>query len=68
MTAYSSLGNITQPQGGAVPLLENPTVVEVAKSNKRTPAQVLLRWAVEKGAAVIPKSTNPGTRSCLRLV
>lgn len=40
-------------------LMENPVVVEIANKHKKTPAQVLLRHMVQKGIAVIPKSTNP---------
>ncbi|XP_006802518.1 uncharacterized oxidoreductase YtbE [Neolamprologus brichardi] len=48
--AYSSLG-----QGD---LVTDPVVLEVAKQCQRTPAQVLLRWAVQQGVAVLPKSSN----------
>jgi 2,5-diketo-D-gluconate reductase A len=38
--------------------LDHPTVVEIAQRLDRTPAQVLLRWSVQHGAVVIPKSTR----------
>jgi 2,5-diketo-D-gluconate reductase A len=38
--------------------LDHPTVVEVASRLGRTTAQVLLRWAVQRGAVVIPKSSR----------
>jgi diketogulonate reductase-like aldo/keto reductase len=38
--------------------LEDPTVVEVARRAGRTPAQVMLRWAVQRGIPVIPKSVR----------
>ncbi|KAJ8874277.1 hypothetical protein PR048_025121 [Dryococelus australis] len=40
-------------------LMSNPVVLEVAAAHGKTPAQVLLRFAVQKDIAVIPKSTNP---------
>ena len=40
-------------------LLEHPTVLAVAVVHSRTPAQVLLRWAVQRGWAVLPKSATP---------
>ncbi|VVC28299.1 NADP-dependent oxidoreductase domain [Cinara cedri] len=40
-------------------MLENDVVVEVAKKHRKTPAQVLLRFFVQNGVSVIPKSTNP---------
>ena len=38
--------------------LEDPTVLDVAGRVGRTPAQVLLRWALQREAIVIPKSTH----------
>jgi len=49
--AYSSLGC------GA--LLGDTTVAEVARELGRTPAQVLLRWALQNGLSVVPKSASP---------
>lgn len=39
--------------------LGHATVVSVARKHARTPAQVLLRWGVEKEFVVIPKSVTP---------
>ncbi|XP_068164691.1 aldo-keto reductase MSMEG_2408/MSMEI_2347-like [Antennarius striatus] len=49
--AFSSLGK------GA--LFTQPILTEVASRNRCTPAQVLLRWAVQQRVPVIPKSANP---------
>jgi diketogulonate reductase-like aldo/keto reductase len=38
--------------------LDHPTVVAVARRVDRTPAQVLLRWGVQKNTVVIPKSSR----------
>ena len=38
--------------------LENPVVTELARRLERTPAQVLLRWAIQHRAVVIPKSSH----------
>jgi 2,5-diketo-D-gluconate reductase A len=38
--------------------LDDPTVAEVACTHGRTPAQVLLRWAIERAITVIPKSVH----------
>ena len=40
--------------------LEHRTIVEIARRVGRTPAQVLLRWGLEHGYVVIPKSQNRG--------
>jgi diketogulonate reductase-like aldo/keto reductase len=36
--------------------IDDPTVARIARSHGRTPAQVLLRWAVQRDVVVIPKS------------
>lgn len=38
--------------------LHDPTIVGVAERIGRTPAQVMLRWAIQLGAVVIPKSSR----------
>ncbi|MER7334883.1 MULTISPECIES: aldo/keto reductase [unclassified Micromonospora] len=40
-------------------VLGDPTVVDVAEQVGRTPAQVVLRWHVQRGDIVFPKSTTP---------
>lgn len=40
-------------------LLANPVLGAVARSVGRTPAQVALRWAMQLGCVVIPKSARP---------
>lgn len=40
-------------------LLEHSTISSIAKKHSKTTAQVLLRWATQRGVAVIPKSGNP---------
>ncbi|MGI9094005.1 MAG: aldo/keto reductase [Thermoleophilaceae bacterium] len=40
-------------------LLDDRTVAEIAEAHGRTPAQVILRWHVETGNVVIPKSVTP---------
>ncbi|KAJ1866314.1 D-xylose reductase, partial [Coemansia sp. RSA 486] len=66
VTAYSSFGDASYREIGmvpedqqVVPLLENKTVGEIAQRLGKSPAQVLLRWAVQRGCAVIPKSSSP---------
>jgi 2,5-diketo-D-gluconate reductase A len=38
--------------------LGNRVITEIAQRHGRTPAQVLLRWAVQRAIPVIPKSAN----------
>lgn len=37
----------------------NPEVVEIANRLGKSPAQILLRYLLDLGVSVIPKSTNP---------
>jgi diketogulonate reductase-like aldo/keto reductase len=39
--------------------LGDPALVEIAGMHKKTPAQVLIRWALEKNFVVLPKSVHP---------
>jgi len=48
--AYSPLGTGRH--------LDDPVVGRIAAATGRTPAQVLIRWALQKGLSVIPKSTH----------
>jgi len=62
VTGFSPLGAPSYvPIGMAGPgesALEEPAVREAARRVGRTPAQVLLRWAVQRGTAVIPKTSR----------
>ncbi|MEH0927590.1 aldo/keto reductase [Micromonospora sp. CPCC 205558] len=40
-------------------VLGDPTVVDIAEQLNRTPAQVVLRWHVQRGDIIFPKSTTP---------
>ena len=63
LTAYSPLGSMDRPdvlkKADEPNLLENATVRAIAEAHGCSPAQVLIRYAIERGTAVIPKSTNP---------
>ncbi len=40
--------------------LEHPVIAELAGKYGKTPAQVVIRWHLDHGFSVIPKSVNPG--------
>jgi diketogulonate reductase-like aldo/keto reductase len=40
-------------------VLDNEAVIKTAEKHKKTYAQIMLRWLVEQGAIVIPKSVTP---------
>eukprot|EP00812_Abedinium_dasypus_P010634 NODE_4242_length_694_cov_190.807512.p3 GENE.NODE_4242_length_694_cov_190.807512~~NODE_4242_length_694_cov_190.807512.p3 ORF type:complete len:179 (-),score=44.24 NODE_4242_length_694_cov_190.807512:110-646(-) len=46
------------PSGGA-PLLSNEVVRAVAERLGKSPAQVLIRWSLQRGFVCIPKSAKP---------
>uniref|UniRef100_A0A914DFH2 NADP-dependent oxidoreductase domain-containing protein n=1 Tax=Acrobeloides nanus TaxID=290746 RepID=A0A914DFH2_9BILA len=60
-TSYATLGSPGRPNKD--PNDPNPTevplVLELSKKYKKTPSQILLRQMIQRGIAVIPKSTNP---------
>lgn len=37
---------------------DNPAIVKLAEKYSKTPAQVMLRWHIQRGIVVIPKSTH----------
>ncbi|QLE00467.1 aldo/keto reductase [Galbibacter sp. BG1] len=63
LTGYSPLGSGDRSQDmkkdDEPNLLENETIIEIAKEHDCSPAQVLISWHLSRGTAVIPKSTNP---------
>ena len=58
---HASLGIATEAWSplaqGAV--LDDPTVTEIAQAHERTPGQIVLRWHLQLGNIVIPKSVTP---------
>ena len=59
--AWSPIGGITFYRDGEhTSTLQDPVIGGVAQAHDKTPAQVMLRWGIQHGRSVIPKSTKPG--------
>jgi 2,5-diketo-D-gluconate reductase A len=58
--AWSPIGGITFYRDGSHgSTLEDATIKEIAAAHGKTPAQVMLRWHLQQGRQVIPKSVTP---------
>ena len=57
--AWAPIGGITfYREGPHTSTLENPVIGEIAAAHSKTPAQVMLRWHIQQGRQVIPKSVT----------
>lgn len=59
VVAYSPLGKVGYRDIGDPSLIHDAVITDIAQQVKKSPAQVLLRWAVQRGTKVIPKSLTP---------
>jgi diketogulonate reductase-like aldo/keto reductase len=58
--AWSPIGGITFYRDGQhTSTLQDPVIGGIAQAHDKTPAQVMLRWHLQQGRSVIPKSTKP---------
>jgi len=55
LQAFAALGHSGEPK-----LLEDPVITAVARRVNKTPAQVLLAWAIQRGTALLTTSKTPG--------
>jgi len=65
VTAYSSFGPLSfielewRKAIDCPKLFDQPLIKRYAEKYNKSPGQILLRWATQRGLAVIPKSSNP---------
>ncbi|WP_252255540.1 aldo/keto reductase [Lysobacter capsici] len=57
--AWSPMGGITSYYRGERSTFDDPTLQRIAREHGKSAAQVMLRWHLQHGRAVIPKSTKP---------
>ena len=58
--AWSPIGGITfYREGEHASTLQDPIILKIAATHAKSPAQVMLRWHIQEGRQVIPKSTKP---------
>jgi diketogulonate reductase-like aldo/keto reductase len=58
--AWSPIGGITFYRDSEhTSTLQDPVIGDIAKAHGKSPAQVMLRWHLQQGRSVIPKSTKP---------
>src|SRR4051812_446270 len=55
LQAFAALGHSSEPK-----LLEDPVITAIARRVNKTPAQVLLAWAIQRGTALLTTSKTPG--------
>jgi diketogulonate reductase-like aldo/keto reductase len=54
LQAFAALGHSSEPK-----LTEDPVITAIARRVNKTPAQVLLAWAIQRGTALLTTATNP---------
>ncbi|HXM02169.1 MAG TPA: aldo/keto reductase [Chthoniobacterales bacterium] len=54
LQAFAALGHSSEPK-----LLDDPVITSIAKRVSKTPGQVLLAWAVQRGTALLTTSKTP---------
>jgi 2,5-diketo-D-gluconate reductase A len=58
--AWAPLGGITFYRPGfAKSTLDDPVIAEIAHAHGKSAAQIMLRWGIQQGRSVIPKSVKP---------
>lgn len=58
VTAYSPLGSETAKNNGKTVLRDDEMIKSIAVARQKSPAQILLRWGIQRDTVVIPRSAS----------
>lgn len=59
LCAYSPLSNLDPNDPSKPSALRDEAILSIAKKHGKTPAQVIIRWHLQKGHICIPKTVTP---------
>lgn len=61
ITSYCPLSNLNpgSDSDASSSALHNPVILDLAKNKNKTPAQIIIRWHLQHGLTVIPKTVTP---------
>ena len=63
LMAYSNLGGSSYVEIGLAGnndiLTETETIKGIAAAHNKTPAQICLKWGIQRGTTIVPKTSNP---------
>lgn len=56
--AYASFGTTKARETASSDILGHQTILSIAETHKKAPSQIVLRWTVQRGVTVIPRSKS----------
>jgi diketogulonate reductase-like aldo/keto reductase len=56
--AYATFGTTRQNESASQDIMNHDNVLKISQAHDKTPSQIILRWAVQQGVSVIPRSKS----------
>lgn len=56
--AYASFGTTKAKETASSEILGHQNILSIAEAHKKTPSQIVLRWTIQRGVTVIPRSKS----------